>query len=209
MKDVDQLLAIHGDKAGDRPGRKHGVEVLNKSAVMLMTACWEAFCEDLCQEAVNFLLENVKQASELPPDVRWGIARSLRNDKDERRLWVLADKGWKPEVLKHSNQLLLRLNTPKSENVDVLFKSAIGKDKISRHWYWPRMSAAKARKKLDRFIELRGALAHRAQAQQAVRKADVLGYKSHISRLVPLTTIRTASYLRDVLGLDKTRTVIL
>jgi hypothetical protein len=30
-KDVERLMEIHGDLAGDTPGRKHGVEVLNKS----------------------------------------------------------------------------------------------------------------------------------------------------------------------------------
>lgn len=98
MKDVDRLLAIHGDITGDTPGRRYGVEVLNKSAVMLITSCWEAFCEDLSRGAVGFLLSKVEQASEFPSDVRWRIARRLQSDKDERRLWGLAGDGWKQEI---------------------------------------------------------------------------------------------------------------
>jgi hypothetical protein len=55
-KDVERLMEIHGDLAGDTPGRKHGVEVLNKSAIVLMCAIWEAYCEDLAAEAVEHLV---------------------------------------------------------------------------------------------------------------------------------------------------------
>src|SRR6266404_6762364 len=50
--DVDRLLEIHADLAGPAPGRKFGVEVLNKSAVVLICAFWEAFVEVIVAEAL-------------------------------------------------------------------------------------------------------------------------------------------------------------
>jgi hypothetical protein len=45
--DIARLIEIHKELAGTGPGYKHGVAVLNKSAVVLTSAVWEAFCEDL------------------------------------------------------------------------------------------------------------------------------------------------------------------
>ena len=46
MREVNRLLEIHWELTGGQPGRRHGVEVLNKSAIVLITACWESLVED-------------------------------------------------------------------------------------------------------------------------------------------------------------------
>ena len=38
VMDVERLLEIHADVGGDVQGRRFGLEVLNKSAVVLITA---------------------------------------------------------------------------------------------------------------------------------------------------------------------------
>ena len=49
--DVDNLLLFHKETGGDEPGRRDKrLEVLNKSAIVLITAVWEAYCEDLAAE---------------------------------------------------------------------------------------------------------------------------------------------------------------
>lgn len=40
--DVDRLLEIHENLGGTAPGRRRRLEVLNKSAIVLITAIWEA-----------------------------------------------------------------------------------------------------------------------------------------------------------------------
>lgn len=207
MKDVDRLLTIHRDLSGDSAGRKHGVQVLNKAAILLITACWEAFCEDLCRQAVLFLLGKVEGPNEFPSSVRWTVARRLRADKNESRVWSLAGDGWKNEVLLHCDDLLARFNTPKSAKIDDLYRSAVGIDRISQRWYWAGMSAAQARKKLDRYVEMRGALAHLGKGSNPTRKNDVVDYEAHVSRLLLPTAKKIACHIRDQLGLDRTRMI--
>jgi len=79
------------------------------------------------------------------------------------------------------------LNTPKAEQIDELFRSAIGIPKLSSYWRWDRMTIARAREKLDEFVTLRGAIAHRGQASQSVRKSQVEDSLKHIRRLVART----------------------
>jgi hypothetical protein len=65
-RDFDRLAEIHDDLAGTGPGRKHGVEVINKAGVVFVAACWESFIEDLAKEASDFLIDHVSAPEEVP-----------------------------------------------------------------------------------------------------------------------------------------------
>lgn len=199
MEDVDRLVAVHQLLVGPTRGRKHGVEVLNKSALMLITAYWEAFCEDFCIEAFDFLLAHTTQPRDFPVDVRIIVGRELKADKDERRLWGLAGDGWKHVLKSYRDEVLKRwvdrLNTPKARHVDDLFKRTIGIVQVSAAWKWPGMSRANARKRLDHWIELRGAIAHRGKAAKSIVKDTVTQYRSHVNRIVEHTTVSVARYV--------------
>ena len=69
-----------------------------------------------------------------------------------------------------------RLTTPKAANIDQLFEDALGINEMSNCWSWSRMDPAKCRRKLDRFVELKGAIAHRGQSEQSVTKRDIVEY---------------------------------
>jgi hypothetical protein len=51
LKEIERLLALHTMVGGKTKGRRYGLEVLNKSAIVLITAYWEAYCEDIAAEA--------------------------------------------------------------------------------------------------------------------------------------------------------------
>ena len=65
-KDIERLLEIHQALGGDAKGRRHRLEVLNKSAVVLITAIWEAYCENLAAEALRNIIKCAVSAG-IPP----------------------------------------------------------------------------------------------------------------------------------------------
>ena len=93
-----------------------------------------------------------------------------------------------------------RLNTPKTEQINELFASAIGLANVSDAWRWKRMSSTKAKDKLDKYVALRGAIAHRGGAASGVKKAQVQDYFKHIKRLVGKTGGRINSHVKDATG---------
>ncbi|WP_407306138.1 HEPN domain-containing protein [Desulfosporosinus sp. SB140] len=97
--DIFRLLQIHSDVGGIKQGRRFGLEVLNKSAVVLITACWEAFVEDLAIEAFDHMLGHCQQYSQFPDGVRRIAGKTLRSSLDERKIWELAGDGWKQASL--------------------------------------------------------------------------------------------------------------
>src|SRR4051812_72765 len=60
MRETQRLMEIHTEVAGGGPGRKHDVEVLNKSAIVLSVACWEAFVEDLAELALRAIVDDAE-----------------------------------------------------------------------------------------------------------------------------------------------------
>jgi HEPN superfamily RiboL-PSP-like protein len=202
--DVDQLWLIHEEFAGKGSGRKYGVDVLNRAAVVFVTACWEAFVEDLATEAFDFLLNNVPNALAVPSKVRDLSTHSIFEQKDSRRVWDLADQGWRPFLIAHKDAVLERwigkLNTPMSKNVNGLFKEVLGIGQMSSNWHWQGMSVHQAEEKLDDYIAIRGNIAHRTAHDETVYKDWSADYLNHVNTLVEKTETATAMHLQNVTG---------
>jgi hypothetical protein len=203
-EEVDTLLTIHEDVTGDGPGRRHNVEILNKSGVVLLVACWEAFVEDLATTAFDCLMNNAISPSTFPNIVLTGASKALRSDPNETKVWDLAGDGWK-RVLKNSrNELLERyvgkLNTPKPKNVDELFEKIIGLSSLSSCWKWRGTTADASKRKLEKLVELRGEIAHRVKATKAVKKQDLLESSQFVARLAARTSNTVRAFVHGRIG---------
>jgi hypothetical protein len=62
------------------------------------------------------------------------------------------------------------------------------------------MSATQAREKLDRYITLRGEIAHRGMPADKVKKAAVTDFFGHVEHLVRLTGGKANSHVTSATG---------
>ncbi len=200
-KDVERLLELHAEKAGDTPGRKRGVEVLSKSGVVLICAYWEAYVEDICAEALVRLLASIKEPSRLPEDLRMAAARMVRDDKDERAPWSLAGDGWRIACSALLSDRLQRLNNPNSERARVIVKLALGIPDITDAWARARLPKTKACRKLDDSIELRGSIAHRGKASESVKKWQCESFLVLVKEFAWRTDKRILKHLKEAYGI--------
>jgi len=184
IKEVDRLKEIHSQITPGGPGRKRDVEVLHKSAIVLLVACWEAFVEDMATESLQYMISEAKSPSVLPKNVLERVA----SRKAGISAWELAGTGWKKALRDNLTEVLARttgtLNTPRTAQVDELFEKAIGLPSISSSWYWSGRSVESAAASLDRLVTLRGSIAHRVSAAQAVELKYVDRARQFIYRLV-------------------------
>lgn len=191
LAEVRRLMEIHATIAGPSVGAKHKVEVLNKSSIVLLVACWEAFVEDLAEVSFRLQLRRAKSPDVFPSKVLTLASKKLREDNDERRVWNLAGDGWKTVLRDYQEQVLKRyignFNTPKPKQIDDLFASLIGVSKVSKKWSWHKCKPAKARARLNKLVMLRGAIAHRVSAPRSVLKRDVKRAASFVERLAVAT----------------------
>jgi DNA-binding transcriptional MerR regulator len=205
LKDVKQLLKLHEQEGGNAPGRRFGLEVLNKTAIVLITACWEAYCEDIAEEGLEHIVTYAKSADTLPDEIKKLIAKELKNDKNELAVWKISDDKWK-DLLKKRLQKLKEdrnrnLNTPKHKKIDELFESAIGLSNVSSEWTWAyEPIAGKNQAKLDKYVELRGEIAHRGKANTSVQKWQVEDYLNLIKKIAAKTGGTVNTHVKSITG---------
>lgn len=175
--DIDRLLRIHADIAGRSAGRKYGVEVLNRSAIVLLTAMWEGYIEDVSAEALTHLVDNTSDPATLPLGLRQGVARELKADPHDLSVWQLAGLGWRAylrgRLARDADERARGFNTPGSERVEKLLATSVGLSDVTSNWRWQHMTPADAAAKLDSMIKLREDIAHGQGHTRSVHRGRV------------------------------------
>jgi hypothetical protein len=206
VKDIDKLLELHAAEGGDQPGRRYGLEVLNKSAIVLITSFWESYCEDLAEEALEVIVQHAPDADALPNEIKKVIAKGLKEDKNELAVWGISDDKWRNVLRNNFVALKTERNktfaTPKSFHVNALFESAVGLSNLSSNWKWPKMTAQEAAKKLNEFVSKRGDIAHRGSSTSTVKKSEVVAYLKHVKTLAEKTGVAVKKHVKLITGQD-------
>ncbi|SHT67798.1 Uncharacterised protein [Mycobacteroides abscessus subsp. abscessus] len=167
-------------------------EVMLKSAVVLLTAFWEAYCEDLAAEALQHMVVNLKDPQLLPETLKREIANEFKQkNQHELAAWKLAGDGWRNFLLSRLEDLQAKrnwdMNTPNTENIDRLFSKALGIEKISDKWAWEGTDAEAAAKKLNGYVRLRGLIAHRGAPPETITSNVVNEYNNLVNNLMGKT----------------------
>lgn len=200
VDEVRQLLEIHAAVGGEGPGRRTNVEVLNKSAIVLVVACWEAYVEDLATFALDFMIKEAQSHKVFPKTVLERVASKCSGPN----AWALAGDGWKKALRDNFSEVLAKttgtLNTPRAPQVDELFLKTLGLQDLSSCWYWPGRTQDRAVGALDALITLRGSIAHRVQHSDAVRKRRVTEAIELISRLAARSTNTVSRHVHAQVG---------
>lgn len=197
IEEVQVLLSVHEKLTGKNVGKRK-MEVLNKSCIVLLTACWEAFLEDLINESFLFLINNIHEWENFPKSIRIAASDTLRGADDPLKVWRLAGNGWKKVLSDYKNGILTGFNTPSAKKTDDLFRQIIGLRQISESWSWTGISMSKASLKLESLLKMRGDIAHRVSASKVVRKSDVENFLGFVHRLAVQSNNRVCDYLHSL-----------
>ncbi len=183
---IDQLLEIHEQIGGSGPGGRRDLEILNKSAVVLTCAFWEAFIENLAVEILLHFAKTAESTDALPIELKKTVVNNL--GKHELAPWTLAGDGWR-EILRERASRIARpddrsLSTPCSTEIEAFVKKEAGISDFTSSWRWNNVSAPQSRTRLDKFVMLRHAIAHRGgPVDVTVSKKHAREGYSLISRL--------------------------
>lgn len=204
LSEIEKLINIHTQVAGSSRGRKSDVEVLNKSAIVLLTACWENYIEDLVKEAFNYLLLNAEEHTAFPNSVLAKASKELKNDRDDRRVWELAGTGWQNVLKNYQDTTLIKeidhFHVPRPTNIDELYNKLLGIQNITTTWNWQKMSNESAIETLNNFIDLRGEIAHSLKTKKSVTKKDVRFYSDFIKKTSIILHNRVNTHLEKQIG---------
>lgn len=198
--DILQLWTIHTDLGGSGSGRRRNIEVLNKAAVVLITSIWEAFCEGLATEAAHHIAIDSPDATHVPGKLQAQLAQPLREDKDIRKVWLLADQGWRAQITQNAGQRVSRWNTPKTAQIKALYLDVLGMADVTDRWHWKRSTHESVTSRLDRYIEVRGAIAHGAIPAHSIHKLFTKNYMGLVQRIAPIMDADVGAHVLAITG---------
>lgn len=205
-QDVSRLAAIHTTISGSNRGRKRGVSVLNRSAIVFVTACWQAYIEDVLQEAVRATVLHANSQAHVTPEICRIAGKEITAGgvAAEIACWNGATAGWQtlltrelPHVWK---EWIEPFSTPRPAKIDKRFDVLLGLANLSSNWYWAGMSAAKAGLKLEKYLSVRHDIAHRGAHRRAVHKTWPRDYLAHVERLVLKTDAKVRAAVHATVG---------
>lgn len=194
-------MEIHAELGGTERGQRVGLEPLNRSAVVLLTAVWEGFVEDEAAQALERLVDAASRPDELPPRLQSAVGKEIKQDPHNLAAWKLAGDSWRlylrSRLPEYADVRARGLNTPDSSRVESLYDGTLGLEGITEAWRWQGMTPQRAREKLDAMIRRRGDVAHGGEpaGPATVQKAEVRRFKEHILHLVDTTEARVESFL--------------
>ncbi len=205
IKDIEHLIDLYHDKEQPKRSRESELEVLCKSAIVLITAYWESYCEDIASEGLDHIVKFAKSAKKLPNELKKQVAKDMEKENHELAVWELADSGWKGYVESRletmKEQRNRNLNSPKTERIDDLFLKSLGIKNISSSWKLDRNAvASEVANHLDEFVKLRGAIAHRGNVKEAVTISQVVEYLDLIKNLAAKTGGKVNSHVIEITG---------
>lgn len=165
LKSVYRLFEAHDIVKGSKKGKK-AIDHFTKSIILILSASWESYIEEVIIESVTFLTKKINDPSNLPEKVKVSFVEYVKSDSS--RVLRVAGFGWKElliesasvETLGDDSQGKWGLNTPKPHKIDTLFRNLLGyEEPLSKDW---RYSQDEIRK----FIELRGIFAHNGKTDE-------------------------------------------
>ena len=201
LEDVDRLFEIHGEITKGVSGPFHRLEPLNKSIVVMTCAIWEAYVENVVEEAFEEMLRVWSSPEYLPEGLKYRIQTKFKEGGDFEALWKFAGTGWRDvareNVAQMCDGLNGGLNTPNSEQISHLFKICLGM-RITSCWYWPKMSKNMAADKLDRLVRERGTFAHGGVPKETAKKSMCYSFRAHVEKLSRKTDVAVLNKVHAV-----------
>ena len=179
-------------------------DVLFRSAIVLMVSHWEAYVEDICEEALDHIVTNISDHQKLPKELKKQVAKEIKNSLNENEAWELADHGWKNYVRKRMEYFRQErnrsFNTPKSENTKIFVMKILGIEEICECWAFDSKDSAIISKQLDALIEIRGEIAHRGRIGKKLDAKFITEQNAFLRKLASKTGGRINKHVKKVTG---------
>lgn len=202
-KEVLELADVF-EEVNDRPGPNTKHALLN-GALVLLVSSWEIYCEEVCRQASQKILErNNLRFDQITDQLRRDLlnyaGREFKGTQDplDEKVALLPDEGWKQLLCDRLDEYVRDFNTPKfsrqrGKDLNGLFRLVLGA-RVSttiEDFLEPGLC-----NHLDSIVTLRGEIAHTGEAAPEDRlTADLI--RQHTTSFVEAAAIIDVVIHRD------------
>lgn len=154
----------------------------------MLCAAWELYTEEVMLEGVNYFGERHDSPKGLPKPVQKELSIHVQESRHELKPLELAGEGWRSLYRNHATEVLKGLNTPKSGNLDPLYKRFLGIEELSECWSLGKTT-------INDFVSARGDIAHKGSDAHYVTINNLKTYKEQVKSTVLYVDNMLAEYL--------------
>jgi len=192
-EDVIKLIDTHTDYSKKTRGRKN-LGHLTRSAVIMLCAAWERYNEDLLLETIKYLTKVISDVNDLNLEIKKVISSRVKNDKHELKPIQLAGDGWKNVWYAYAQLETEVLNTPKSNNLKLLFGNFLGIPDYTKLW------KTRVPREIDDFVSDRGEIAHNGNKAKYITMGKLKRYQELIIQNVIEIDSKMADEIKVMTG---------
>lgn len=156
---------------------KRALIILTRAGLIFLCSSFEVYVESITYETGNFITRKIYQPKKLPMEAKKTISDAVKKEKNDISLILFYD-DWKEYYRKLIYYDIKKLNTPKVQNIQQLFKNYFG---ISENEIDDTTFPFKS---LDDIISTRGDVAHNIYSEKYLRKGKLLEYVDTIKACV-------------------------
>jgi hypothetical protein len=155
--DARRLEQSHGVLSGGDPGKK-SLSHITRSGILILCACWEEYTESVLIESARYMGARTSDPAHLPLTVRKKISLEVKEALHELKPLELAGDGWRSVYDVFCCNSVGQLNTPKADNLRILYKNYLGVEDIVTMWTCTETE-------INDFVTLRGSIAHKGRSE--------------------------------------------
>lgn len=192
VPDVANLVDTHRKLNPGGHGRR-ALGHITRSGVLMLSAAWELYIEEVLVEGVIFLVEAADSPDFLPDGVKGKIAQVAKNDKHAFGALKLCGLGWRTVYADAVRKDCENFNTPKFGNIAKLYSDWLNVDQGSFQNSWRHPPS-----EINEFITLRGEIAHRGADARYVQIKKLTQLKMLVDDLVVDTDRFLSDHLKDL-----------
>ncbi|WP_296641999.1 HEPN domain-containing protein [Roseinatronobacter sp.] len=191
IPEISHIIETHRLIRQGKRGPDNHKSIL-RGSVLLLCAAWEIYCERVVLESALKISKSAKRYSDLPEAAITQLKIAVHNENVFKSEPLrLAGNGWRIEYVKVVRDKCQALNTPKSANLDLLFKQCIGLKDLSKSWNY-------GKDEIDSFVRIRGEIAHRGSDSLALNRDDVSHFKAVVQKSISDTDDLLYDYLKGL-----------
>jgi hypothetical protein len=189
IQDVERLYSSHSVLNHVGRGRR-GLGHITRSGIFMLCAAWEVYHEELIKESVRIIADKTPLPKDLPKPVRSKLILHYDSFQDRSKLLSIAGDGWKSTFINCCDNVVDKMNTPNVQNLNKLYKDFMGIEIISTFW-------SIEDEKIDKFISIRGDIAHNGSSAQYVTIKNLESYISTVKYTVIENDNAVLDYIKD------------
>lgn len=176
VREVLRLLESYDDANNNERGRK-ALGHLTSAAVLLLCSAWERYVEMLCGEMVGYIVESSEDYRDLPRNLQETLRNSyIKHQSGDVEYVNLSSREFFTQYISYCDVQISKLNTPKTHRIQHMFVYCTGWNTSSLLGYDSSDDF------VNKFVELRGAIAHGGSASY-VRGHEIVDYIKRVTVL--------------------------